>query len=1402
MNLRFGLRGRFAALFLVLAIDASAREGGGFTLAGLVGNYFTNTTFSGTPGFTRRDVRIDFATNSLPPGGAGQVGDLAFRSVAAEKFSVIWTGQIIARFTENYTFKSISSGPCRLRLRAVGTTDWSTVIDQPAAGDATGSSVLTNAGRYDLEVAFAHAIGSWTVRLLWSSPSTPEEVIDPIAQSGINNPDWTAGFTDIMKGARNSWEPVNSGPRPAMDTNGWPLGDGAYVFQESLNQGLDIDPLMRGRVSFSFKGEATVSLQGNVQTSSLNYQYNAVSNLTTGSFNIRSNGWNASYFRFTGSDRDGQPGGEAGITELRLMRPVAPDSASSYPGNASLFTPQLLEALSHFTVVRHQLVANQQRDWAERTRPGYFNQSGGTVSAPHYGVGSNSDNGASWEHKILLANESGRDLMLSVPTVASGRSSADTASYIWKLANLLRYGSDGVEPYSAPVADPVCPPLNPNLRVYLELENELWNWGGVFYTDFGNINALTALDADANNDDFQAINFDSLSTTKDGSGNYASMNTWRYRKIMLRLIQISDIFRIVFGDGAMTSHIRPLYEWQYDNANDTARLALTFADRYFNNSDGQSHVATPHPISHWLWGGGGASYYGAVNGNGLTALLSNSDFSSPTLPAPGYQQSPSGASWTFTGTAGIARDGGTSDDLPPPFRGSQIGYITDRGQASIDVTFPTSFTSSIFAVSFKAVNRTKVGATTADRENLRVYLDATNDITARTFSQGNGYTPPAYDPAYPWSANNVFWTHSEYYATKSFNVQPGSTHTITFRGLGDIGNSTATNQTVFLGEVRATSVDRIFGDGMPGGGEAAGQPVGQNIRRVMNTEASWAKAFGLEQLCYESGWSLGGDDGGSWLQLRAKYGDSRTSDVQRRFMDFFHLSGSAVNVFGTYAQWPNWSDFYAEQGLLNVGTYPIVQGIDQQANRLPPEPDNGTLIPAVLGPAQATLSDRADIALGRINSAGGWIAWNVIAMRSGDHVITLTSTGTNATPVLLLDDQPPGSSSGTTNLVVSPAWITKGFHSLKVRSLNTNSFQVQRITISGVDAPPSPTLLSVIDGDGQATLTWTAVSGAISYQVRYGTGPATYTMVIDAGAATTLTVTGLTNNQQYFFVVIASNASGDSLPSAERGVIPLGSGQAGRIAIWEFTGYSGNEAIALAASASSRITASQLARGAGLNASQSSWAAGMRVNRFASEPAGSVGNSYGTNLAAAITRNQYYQFTMTPVAGQTLSLQQLVFRAFFQNSVGGAGVTWSTNGVNFSDGLPATGSPASASTPWSVNLATQPDLQNCTVPVTIRIYLFGLGAYQVSALGDSSGDDIAVTGSISPPRVKLGITPVPPDSILLSWSTNGGSLRVQFSNALDQSPWTELGSTPRLLGEQWTLTVPVDSVARFFRLSP
>ena len=93
--------------------------------------------------------------------------------------------------------------------------------------------------------------------------------------------------------------------------------------------------------------------------------------------------------------------------------------------------------------------------------------------------------------------------------------------------------------------------------------------------------------------------------------------------------------------------------------------------------------------------------------------------------------------------------------------------------------------------------------------------------------------------------------------------------------MGDIQNSALTNQTVFLGDVQVTSVDAIFAGGIPAGGDAAGQPVGQNLRNTLLSEADWARTFGLQEVTYERVVTRRRGRGLAHVQLRAKYDDSR-----------------------------------------------------------------------------------------------------------------------------------------------------------------------------------------------------------------------------------------------------------------------------------------------------------------------------------------------------------------------------------------------------------------------------------------------------------------------------------------------------------------------------------------------
>jgi hypothetical protein len=78
----------------------------------------------------------------------------------------------------------------------------------------------------------------------------------------------------------------------------------------------------------------------------------------------------------------------------------------------------------------------------------------------------------------MMVNESGMDWHICC-------GAGWDREYMKKFAQLVRYGSDGVNPYDRYVETPKYPPLNRKLRIYLEHPNELpWAvyprfiWGG------------------------------------------------------------------------------------------------------------------------------------------------------------------------------------------------------------------------------------------------------------------------------------------------------------------------------------------------------------------------------------------------------------------------------------------------------------------------------------------------------------------------------------------------------------------------------------------------------------------------------------------------------------------------------------------------------------------------------------------------------------------------------------------------------------------------------------------------------------------------------------------------------------------------------------------------------------
>ena len=95
-------------------------------------------------------------------------------AIGADQFSVRWTGQVQPRFSETYTFYTVTDDGVRLwvnnqllidRYFDQGTTEWSGLISLQAGQ------------LYDIRMEFYENGGGAAAQLLWSSPSVAKELI-------------------------------------------------------------------------------------------------------------------------------------------------------------------------------------------------------------------------------------------------------------------------------------------------------------------------------------------------------------------------------------------------------------------------------------------------------------------------------------------------------------------------------------------------------------------------------------------------------------------------------------------------------------------------------------------------------------------------------------------------------------------------------------------------------------------------------------------------------------------------------------------------------------------------------------------------------------------------------------------------------------------------------------------------------------------------------------------------------------------------------------------------------------------------------------------------------------------------------------------------------------------------
>jgi hypothetical protein len=66
--------------------------------------------------------------------------------------------------------------------------------------------------------------------------------------------------------------------------------------------------------------------------------------------------------------------------------------------------------------------------------------------------------------------------------------------------------------------------------------------------------------------------------------------------------------------------------------------------------------------------------------------------------------------------------------------------------------------------------------------------------------------------------------------------------------------------------------------------------------------------------------------------------------------------------------------------------------------------------------------------------------------------------------------------------------------------------------------------------------------------------------------------------------------------------------------------------------------------------------------------------------------------------------------------------------------------------------------------------------------------------------LKLNIESAPNNQVKLSWSSHFPGLLVQANSEVSNSEWQTLQNTPQLIGDRYTVLLPVDDDQRHFRL--
>jgi fibronectin type 3 domain-containing protein len=439
-------------------------------------------------------------------------------------------------------------------------------------------------------------------------------------------------FVDIAK--QSTWDDTS-----ALDADGWPTTDNSIVLVDARHNmpwdGPDptgVNPDIAGTYHLSLVGQAILSPSTDWGTgaSIQNQAYNPATNTTTADIVVQPNHY---LLALSLSMTQRLPSGSTGtgFTHFRVTRP-------GYAGDSQqLFTASTLRAYSPpFAAVRfldtdgaNEYAAFCSQDASQLTVARWDNRVHITDAfqggLPDANTNCDQAHGYAWEYALSLANASRHDMWINVPVDADD-------DYVTRLATLLRRGNA------------FTPGLDPDLNVYVEYSNEVWN-GGFPQQQFNQSIAQTE------------------GITED-------------QRYLERTFQIADIFRTAWGNNSLNNRVRVVALWQYTTEL-TIQASLRWAEQHFQRRANQV-----------LWGIGEAPYYNPTDtssvDNIIDTLWTGSDATRTDfigwqavasyfgLKEVGYESGPSLSAYALN-TTGVA-----TADRDPRIRSTMVHHYLDN----------------------------------------------------------------------------------------------------------------------------------------------------------------------------------------------------------------------------------------------------------------------------------------------------------------------------------------------------------------------------------------------------------------------------------------------------------------------------------------------------------------------------------------------------------------------------------------------------------------------------------------------------------------------------------------------------------------------------------------------------